>query len=69
MKGNYNLAKERFLLKFDVSKYEQPNRKAVNMRETKKQVGVFLNTYFSARTRIGETREPKITTNGSLIPP
>ena len=56
-------------MKFDVSKYEQPNRKGVNMRKTKKQVGVFLNNYFSARTRIVETREPKITTNGSLIPP
>lgn len=54
---------------FDVSKYETPSPENVDMERTKYNVGVFLSAYLSARTRVGQPREPKITSSFSLIPP
>lgn len=54
---------------FDVSKYETPNPKDVDLESTKHNVSVFLSAYQSARCRVGQPREPQITTNYSLIPP
>lgn len=54
---------------FDVSKYETPNPKNVDMDSTKYNVGVFLAAYMTARSRVGQPREPKITSSFSLVPP
>lgn len=54
---------------FDVSKYEIPDPKNVDLDKTKYNVGVFLSAYLSARCRVGEPREPKITSSFSLVPP
>ncbi|WP_270375384.1 ArpU family transcriptional regulator [Enterococcus thailandicus] len=54
---------------FDVSKYETPSAKDVDMERTKHNVSVFLSAYLSARCRIGQPREPKVTASFSLIPP
>lgn len=54
---------------FDVSKYEMPNQKDVDMDQTRYNVGVFLSAYLSARCRVGQPREPKVTASFSLIPP
>lgn len=54
---------------FDVSKYEVPNPKNVDIDKTKYNVGVFMQAYLSARSRVGQPREPKVTQSFSLIPP
>ncbi|HAZ0690386.1 TPA: ArpU family transcriptional regulator [Enterococcus faecium] len=54
---------------FDVKKYETPEAKDVDMDRTKHNVGVFLSAYLSARCRIGQPREPKVTASYSLVPP
>lgn len=54
---------------FDVSRYETPNPKDVNLTDTKHNVSVFLTAYLSSRCRVGQPREPKVTQSFSLIPP
>lgn len=54
---------------FDVKKYETPKNKDVNMEKTKYNVSVFLSAYMSARTRCMQPREPKVTSNFSIVPP
>lgn len=54
---------------FDVKKYETPEAKDVDMDRTKHNVGVFLSAYLSARCRVGQAREPKVTASYSLVPP
>ncbi|EOI57317.1 ArpU family phage transcriptional regulator [Enterococcus gilvus] len=54
---------------FDVSRYETPNPKDVDLESTKHNVSVFLSAYQSARCRVGQPREPKITASYSLVPP
>ncbi len=54
---------------FDVSKYEIPDPKNVDMDKTKHNVAVFLSAYQSARSRVGQPREPKVTSSFSLVPP
>lgn len=54
---------------FDVSKYEVPDPKSVDIEKTKYNVGVFLSAYLPARSRVGQPREPKVTSSFSLIPP
>lgn len=56
-------------MKFDVKKYEAPKSDDVNMEKTRANVGVFLTAYLSARTRCRQPREPKLTSNFSVIPP
>ncbi|HBL1599124.1 TPA: ArpU family transcriptional regulator, partial [Enterococcus faecium] len=54
---------------FDVKKYETPSAKDVDMERTKHNVAVFLSAYLSARCRVGQPREPKVTASYSLVPP
>lgn len=54
---------------FDVSKYETPSLENIDMERTKYNVGVFLLAYHSARTRVGQPREPKITSSLPMISP
>jgi len=54
---------------FDVKKYETPEAKDVDMERTKHNVAVFLSAYLSARCRVGQPREPKVTASYSLVPP
>lgn len=54
---------------FDVSKYEVPDPKNVDIDKTKYNVGVFMSAYLSARSRAEQPREPKITSSYSLVPP
>ena len=54
---------------FDVKKYEVPDPKNVDIEKTKYNVGVFMQAYLPARSRVGQPREPKITASFSLIPP
>lgn len=54
---------------FDISKYEVPDPKSVDIDKTKYNVGVFLSAYLPARSRVGQPREPKVTSSFSLIPP
>ncbi|MDT2635683.1 ArpU family transcriptional regulator [Enterococcus dongliensis] len=54
---------------FDVSRYETPNPKDVNLANTKHNVSVFMAAYLSSRSRVGQPREPKVTQSFSLIPP
>ncbi|EOB3454973.1 ArpU family phage packaging/lysis transcriptional regulator [Enterococcus hirae] len=54
---------------FDVKKYETPELKDVDMERTKYNVSVFLSAYLSARCRVGQPREPKVTASYSLVPP
>jgi ArpU family phage transcriptional regulator len=54
---------------FDVSKYETPKPKDVDMEKTKHNVSVFLAAYLRARCRAGQPREPKVTSSFSLVPP
>lgn len=54
---------------FDVSKYEIPDPKNVDVDRTKHNVGVFMSAYLAARSRVGQPREPKMTATFSLIPP
>ena len=37
--------------------------------KAKHNVGVFLSAYLSARCRVGQSREPKVTASYSLVPP
>lgn len=53
---------------FDVKKYETPNQKNVDMAKTRYNVGVFLGTYLTARSRVGQPREPKVTSTFALVP-
>lgn len=54
---------------FDVKKYSLPNQNDVDMVETRKNIGVFMSAYMSARGRVGQLREPKVTASYSLVPP
>jgi ArpU family phage transcriptional regulator len=54
---------------FDVSKYEVPDPKNVDIDKTKYNVGIFIGAYLRARSRVGQPREPKVTSSFSLIPP
>lgn len=54
---------------FDISRYETPDPKDVDLEKTKYNVGVFLSAYLPARCRVGQPREPKVTASFSLIPP
>jgi len=54
---------------FDVSKYEIPDPKNVDIGKTKYNVGVFLTQYLASRSRVGQPREPKVTATFSLVPP
>ncbi|WP_207695522.1 ArpU family transcriptional regulator [Enterococcus sp. DIV0212c] len=54
---------------FDVNRYEMPDQKDVDMDRTRHNMGVFLSAYLSARCRVGQPREPKVTASLSLIPP
>lgn len=45
-----------------------PDKKDVDMRKTKTNVGIFLSQYLSYRQRVGQPREPKITATFSLSP-
>ncbi len=54
---------------FDVSKYEIPNPKNVDIEKTKANLGFFMTAYLAARCRVGQPREPKLTANFSPVPP
>lgn len=54
---------------FDVKKYSTPDLDDVDLVKTKANVGVFLTAYLSARERVGQPREPKLTASYSLVPP
>lgn len=54
--------------KFDINKYKEVNDKEVDMKKTKRNLGIFLNAYFRARERVGQPREPKVTATLSDIP-
>ena len=54
--------------KFDINKYKEVNDKEVDMKKTKRNLGIFLNAYFKARERAGQPREPKVTATLSEIP-
>ena len=56
-------------MSFNTAMYEQMNVKKVDLVETRRRLGVFLSAYLSARTRVGQPREPKITSSFSLVPP
>ena len=56
-------------MSFNIAMYEQIDIKKVDTVETKRKLGVFLSAYLSARTRVGQPREPKITSSFSLVPP
>lgn len=45
-----------------------PEKKDVEMRKTKENVGTFLSQYLSYRQSVGQPREPKITASFSLTP-
>lgn len=64
----HNWRNQRMAL-FDIKKYETPSAKDVDMDRTKYNVGVFLSAYLSARCRVGQPREPKVTASYSLVPP
>lgn len=53
---------------FDVRKYQIPDIKNVNMKETRKNVGVFFSSFKSAEDRINQPIEPKITAAISDMP-
>ncbi len=56
-------------MSFNTAMYEQMDVKKVDLVETRRRLGVFLSAYLSARTRVGQPREPKITSSFSLVPP
>lgn len=56
------------MAKFDLNKYKEVSAKEVDMKKTKRNLGIFLNAYFKARERAGQPREPKITATLSEIP-
>jgi hypothetical protein len=49
------------MAKFDINKYKEVSEKEVDMKKTKRNLGIFLNAYFKAR-------EPKVTATLSEIP-
>lgn len=54
---------------FDVSKYEIPLKKEIDMKMTKKNFEIFIRAYKNSRERIGQPLIPKVTQSFSLIPP
>ncbi|WP_314068406.1 ArpU family phage packaging/lysis transcriptional regulator [uncultured Vagococcus sp.] len=54
---------------FDITQYEVPKPDKIDMDKTKYNVGIFLSQYKAARSRAGETLEPKTTSSFSLVPP
>lgn len=56
------------MAKFDINKYKEVSEKEVDMKKTKRNLGIFLNAYFKARERAGQPREPKVTATLSEIP-
>lgn len=56
------------MAKFDINKYKEVSDKEVDMKKTKRNLGIFLNAYFKARERVGQPREPKTTATLSEIP-
>ncbi len=54
---------------FDVSKYEVPDNKNVDMVLTKKNFEIFIRAYKNSREKVGQPRVPKVTQSFSLIPP
>lgn len=65
----YHNWRNQWMVLFDVKKYETPEAKDVDMERTKHNVAVFLSAYLSARCRVGQPREPKVTASYSLVPP
>ncbi len=53
---------------FDVTQYETPKLSVVDINKTTEDVGIFLVAYQTARIRVGQPREPKLTASLSLIP-
>lgn len=53
--------------KFDVSKYEEPEQKNINMDKTRHNVNVFLKAYQTSRVRIGESAEPAINKDFTVV--
>jgi ArpU family phage transcriptional regulator len=54
---------------FDVSKYEVPDNKDVDMLLTRKNFETFIRAYKNSREKVGQPRVPKVTQSFSLIPP
>ena len=54
---------------FDVSKYEVPDNKNVDMVLTRKNFEIFIRAYKNSREKAGQPRVPKVTQSFSLIPP
>lgn len=52
--------------KFDVSKYEDPKQKDIDVSKTRRNVSVFLKAYQSSRTRVGEPGELINKSDGSI---
>ncbi|MBO1306543.1 ArpU family transcriptional regulator [Enterococcus sp. 669A] len=53
---------------FDIAEFLCPEIKDVDIRSTKKNVGIFLSAYLAYRQRVGQPREPKVTASLSLTP-
>lgn len=53
---------------FNLSEFQCPDSEEVDMRKTKKNVGMFLSAYLTYRQRVGQPREPKLTASFSLAP-
>ncbi|EAA0261528.1 ArpU family transcriptional regulator, partial [Listeria monocytogenes] len=54
---------------FDVSKYEVPSNKDIDMLLTRKNFEIFIGAYKNSREKVGQPRVPKVTQSFSLIPP
>lgn len=54
---------------FDLAKYQVKEEREVDIKQTPTNVGVFLKAYFSARSRVGQPREPKLSAMLSIVPP
>lgn len=54
---------------FDLAKYQEKEEREVDIKQTRTNVGVFLKAYFSARSRVGQPREPKLSATLSIVPP
>ncbi|MDT2850166.1 ArpU family transcriptional regulator [Vagococcus carniphilus] len=52
---------------FDVKKYQVPDPKEVDMRETRKNFETFMSEYGAVREKIGKNRLPKMTQSFSPI--
>lgn len=46
---------------FDIQKYQIPNLKDVDMKQTKKNFEIFMTAYGAAREKVGKSRMPSIT--------